>query len=123
MPVEPAARGPVSGAPGHAAVGAVVVEPLEVGIEPVVDIADPLGRHRAVALPGSRREPCGFGPLLGVGVQGGREAGERGQAAVHPLPVDGDEELFGNGQATEVGGQHHGVGALRGPGPRRWRRG
>ena len=116
LPVGPAARGRAPRAPRDATVRTVVVQPFEVRIEPVVDVPDPFGVHRAVRRAGPGREAGGVSPRLRVGIECGREPGERGQAAVDPLAIDGHEELFGNGQPGEVGRQLHGPQSLRCPG-------
>ena len=115
--VGPAARGPVSRASGHPAVGTVVVQPLEVRVEPVVDVADPFGRHGAVGRAGPGRQARRVGALLGTGIEGRASRPANGaRPAVDPFAVDGDEELLGDRQSREVGGERHGAHALLGPG-------
>ncbi len=57
-----------------------------------------------------------FGALLRHGVEGAAEADEGGEPAIHPLAVDGDEDLFGNREVREVGRQDHRPEALARPG-------
>ena len=123
LPVGPAARGVAPRAAGHAAVRTVVVEPLEVGIEAVVDVADPFGAHRGEPAARPRRQRRRVGALLRAGVEGGRQPRERGQSPVDPLAVDGHEELLGDGQLREVRRQRHRAQALGRPGGSRSRRG
>ena len=66
--------------------------------------------------PGRAGSRAASAPFCGVDVERGGEPGERGKAAVDPLAIDGDEELFGNGQLGEVRGQPHRAHALGGPG-------
>ncbi len=116
MTVGPAPRGLTAAAPGHATVLAVVVHPLVVGVESVVDRADPLRVDRGIGPTRPGRQARRVGALLRLLVERRRQAGERGQVAVDALAVDGHEELLGYRELGEVGRQQHRAQAFCGPG-------
>ncbi len=117
MPVGPASRRPSGRAARGSAPGTVVVHPLVHRIEPVVDVANPFGGVGHGPGCGTSREPARIRRGLRRLVECVRQSGERGEPAVDPFAVYGDEELLRYREMGEVSRESHRTEALGGTCP------
>ena len=115
--IGPAPRTLFGRAVRQSAPGPVVVHPLVVGVEAVGHFTDPLQLGASVGVAGARRQLRVIGSPLVTLIECRAQSNERGQSPVHPLEVDGDEELLGHRELGEVGREPHRTDAFAASSP------